>query len=79
MNFMKAMRDEMIKKCEMLGLYAVTSRTNYGEVIHLINAENESEVKDIAKDNDEIWEGYEIELINTVKRGIVFVGGGESG
>jgi len=58
-------------------LYAVTSHTNYGDTITLINAENEIDANKIAYDNEDVWDGYAIEEIDTVAVGVTFFGGGE--
>ena len=59
--------------------YLVKSWTNYGERVHIINAENEEDVKNIAEACDQVLSGYEIEEVDTEQRGIVAVAGGGGG
>ncbi len=53
------------------------SQTNYGDVVHVVNAIDETDVVNIVKNNNEVWGGYEIELLDTTTRGIVASGGGD--
>lgn len=62
-----------------MNTYLVKSATNYGEVVHVVNAENEDDVAEIVSDNNGIWNGYEIEKVDTTTRGIVAVAGGDGG
>ena len=59
--------------------FATRSWTNYGEVIHLINANTEEEARSIADDCDTVWDYYQIEEVSTTIHGIVFIGGGDGG
>lgn len=59
--------------------YLVKSATNYGEVVHVVNADDETEVRNIVLNNDEVWDGYEIEKLDTGTKGIVAVAGGDAG
>ncbi len=47
-----------------MNTYLVKSATNYGEVVHLVNADDETEVRNIVLNNDEVWDGYEIEKVD---------------
>ncbi len=60
-----------------MNTYLVKSQTNYGEVVHVVNAIDETDVVNIVKNNNEVWGGYEIELLDTTTRGIVASGGGD--
>jgi hypothetical protein len=62
-----------------MGTYLVKSATNYGEVVHIVNAEDEDDVRNIVLNNDEVWDGYEIEKVDTTTRGIIAVAGGDGG
>lgn len=62
-----------------MNTYLVKSATNYGEVVHVVNAENEDDIRNIVLNNDEVWDGYEIEQVDTVTKGIVAVVGGDAG
>ena len=62
-----------------LKTYLLRSFTNYGEVVHVVNAENEDEVRKVALNHPGVWEGYSIEELNTVTKGIVAVAGGDGG
>ena len=59
-----------------MNTYLVKSGTNYGEVVHVVNADDESEVRSIVLNNDQVWEGYEIEKVDTNTKGIVAIAGG---
>lgn len=58
--------------------YIVTSYTNYGQYVHLINAYNIEDVRSVADKCDTIWSGYDVEELDTETYGIIFVGGGEA-
>lgn len=58
-------------------LFAVTSYTNYGETITIIAAENEEEARAFVDKDYGVWQDYDIEEINTTKKGKVFSGGGD--
>lgn len=62
-----------------MNTYLIRSYTNYGEVVHIINAEAEGEARKIADRSSCVWEGYDIEKIDTKSRGIVAVAGGDGG
>jgi hypothetical protein len=57
--------------------YAITSHTDYGDVILIINADDIHNVRQVADDNDCVWVGYNVEEIDTTKKGVVFIGGGD--
>ena len=57
--------------------FFLRSCTNYGEVVHIVNADNEDEVRNIVRNNNTVWDGCEIEEINTNIKGVVCVGGGD--
>tara|TARA_R110000803_G_scaffold95395_5_gene163399 strand:+ start:6559 stop:6744 length:186 start_codon:yes stop_codon:yes gene_type:complete len=59
-----------------MNTYLVKSSTNYGEVAHVVNAIDEADVRIIVLNDSSVWSGYEIELINTTKRGLVSIVGG---
>lgn len=61
----------------MLKLFAVRSYTNYGETVCLFNAESEAEARTMADNDAWVWDGYEIEEVDTHTKGKVFFGGGE--
>ncbi|MBD3405048.1 MAG: hypothetical protein GF411_02795 [Candidatus Lokiarchaeota archaeon] len=61
-----------------MNTYLIRSHTNYGEVVHIINAENEAEVREFASKCNTVWDGYDIEEVDTKTRGIVAIGGGDS-
>lgn len=56
--------------------YLVVSDTNYGTVVHVINARNEAEVREIADGQDCVWEGYELIELDTETPGVVVEAGG---
>ena len=62
-----------------MNTYLVRSATNYGEVVHVVVAVDEDDVRDIVSGRERVWEGYEIEEINTNNRGVVVVIGGDGG
>jgi hypothetical protein len=51
--------------------FIVTWRTNYGLGVMLINSDNIESAKIIAKENN-AWNGFEIEEIDTVTKGFTF-------
>jgi len=57
--------------------YLVKSQTNYGETVAVVNAENETEVRNIVLNNEYVWDGYEIEEVDTKTRGIITFAGGD--
>ncbi len=64
---------------DKVNTYLVKSQTNYGEVVHVVNANDETEVRNIVLNNDEVWDGYAIEKVDTNTKGIVAVAGGDAG
>ena len=58
-----------------MNTYLVLSDTNYGEVVHVVNAVDEDDVRVIVSVDDSVWSGYEIEIVNTTTRGIVAIVG----
>ena len=60
-----------------MNTYLVKSQTNYGEIAHVVNAEDEVHVRNIVLNDPEVWDGYEIELVDTSTVGIVTVCGGD--
>ena len=60
-----------------MNTYLVKSQTNYGEVVHVVNAMDEADVDSIVLNDSSVWAGYEIELINTTERGVISIAGGE--
>jgi hypothetical protein len=57
-------------------IFVVTSSTNYGDVIYIINAEDEQEARETAKKSG-AWDYFSIEELDCETRGLVFAGGGE--
>lgn len=49
--------------------FLVKSATNYGEVVHVVNAKDETDVRNIVLNNDGVWDGYDIEEVDTHTRG----------
>jgi hypothetical protein len=45
--------------------FLIKSNTNYGEVVHVINAKSRADVRKLADSIKGIWDGYEIEEIDT--------------
>ena len=58
--------------------YIVRSYTNYGEVVHIINADDEKDAGDMAKEYG-AWDDCDVEEIDTATRGLSCVGGGDGG
>lgn len=58
-------------------IFLVKSQTNYGEVVHLVRATDETHVRNLVLNNDEVWDGYLIEEVDTSGIGILAKGGGE--
>lgn len=56
--------------------YLVLSQTNYGETVTVINAKDESELKEIASQCDTVWDGYDFEEIDTHAHGKIGCYGG---
>ena len=50
--------------------YVVESRTNYGVLVHIINAETEKEAKEIAEIAG-AWRDCEVYEIDTTTKGLV--------
>lgn len=50
--------------------YIVTSTTNYGLMIHIVNAENKKNATTLAL-KEGAWEGCKISEINTKTEGVV--------
>jgi len=61
-----------------LKTYAVLSRTNYGELVHIINASSPEEAQAIAIE-DCGWDGSEVELIDTTTAGLIKICGADGG
>jgi hypothetical protein len=59
--------------------FLIKSNTNYGEVVHVINAPSEEAVKILANSNKAVWDGYEVEEIDTTTIGLVTICGGDRG
>lgn len=57
--------------------FMLRSSTNYGELVHIVNADNEDEARNLVKDDHTVWDGYKIEEINTNVKGVVCVGGAD--
>lgn len=51
--------------------FCVTSLSNYGLVVHIINADSETEAEEIALEAG-AWEGCTAYKIDTEKKGCVF-------
>lgn len=62
-----------------MNTYLVKSITNYGEVVHVVNATDEDDVRNIVLNRADVWDGYEIEKVDTITRGVVTVAGGDGG
>ena len=60
-----------------MNTYMLRIQTSYGEVVHIVNAESEDDVRDIARTDDTIRLGHDIEFIDTKTHGIVNSGGGD--
>jgi hypothetical protein len=58
--------------------FITKSWTNYGEVVHIVNAENEDLAGTLAEEHG-AWDGYEIEELDTTKEGLVGIYGGDGG
>jgi hypothetical protein len=56
--------------------FAITSYTDYGQVIDIINADTLDRAKELTGITDLVWRNYDIEEIDTKSEGIVFVSGG---
>lgn len=57
--------------------FVITSYTNYGQVIDIVNANNLEEANNIANQDKTIWKGFDIEELDTTTLGNVFTGGGD--
>ena len=57
--------------------FILRSDTNYGELIHIVNAEDEDDCRNIVLNNEKVWDNYTLEELNTETKGIVFEGGGD--
>lgn len=64
---------DLLSDSSPLKTFAVTSQTNYGPLVHIINAENETTARAIADNAKEVWDGYTIQEVLRQKTGIVFV------
>ena len=60
-----------------MSTFLVLSSTNYGEVVHVVNAEDEDDVRNIVLNNDGVWDGNKIQMVDTNTRGIAAVVGGD--
>jgi len=60
-----------------MNTYLVKSATNYGELVHVVNADDEDEVRRIVAKCNDVWGGYEIEMVDTTTKGVVAVGGAD--
>jgi len=70
----------IIRELELpMKTFLVKSYTNYGEVVHVVNADNETEARTVADGRDDVWEGYEVEELSRDLRGVVAVAGGDGG
>ena len=58
--------------------FIICSDTSYGEVVHIVNAENKEAAKMIAEENG-AWEGCVIDELNTTHFGLVGIYGGDGG
>jgi len=57
--------------------YLLRSQTNYGEVVHIVNALDEEDMRSLVADNPYVWDGYTHEVLNTKTRGLKAEAGGD--
>lgn len=54
--------------------YCIVSETNYGKMVHIVNADLKKEASTIAE-KEGAWEHADIQVIDTSKAGCVFNSG----
>ena len=53
-------------------LYAITSYTNYGDLVHIVKAESEKEAIIMAKE-DGAWDDFDINELNyDIEKGVLY-------
>lgn len=68
-----------IERLTKMKTYIVKSFTNYGEVVHIVNAENLDDLSTIVSADDTIWDNPNIEELDMSVHGVVAIGGGDGG
>jgi hypothetical protein len=54
--------------------YCIVSETNFGKMVHIVNAGSKKEARTIAE-KEGAWEYADIQVVDTLKAGCVFSSG----